>query len=215
MANMQEELLEVAKAHNDTLWNTCAEIWNYILSQRQDMQENYFSTFLSQIYLEDIDITDRQQFFSEEVLSHISDDIDQLGNRIVENLIHQKMAEETFYKNLWEKICDNALLPDRTTQTAFLARLWLDRRIPYYQVEEGCTMENDEFIRISKKIWPILRKAYFILSIPIPQKTQRASLLMELSNEIEDSRDRAVFWASIIAQLRAGPRPIKPPDPIE
>lgn len=209
MAEIQKELLKVAKAHNDTLWNTCTEIWRFILLQEQDVQGNYFSTFLSQIYQEDIGITDYQQFSSEEVLSRISDDIDQLGNRIVENLVQQKMTEEAFYENLWGKICDSALLSDQTAQIAFLARLWLDPRIPYYQVEEGCTMENDEFIRIRQKIWPTLKKAYFILSIPIPQKTQRASLLMKLSNEIGDEREQAVFWASVIARLRRGSRQTK------
>lgn len=202
MSDKQKVLLEIANTYNATIWDTCKETWHFILAQEQEVQEQYFSTFLREISLEDVGITNLQHYFSKEATSRIRNDINQLGNRIVENLVQQRIPEEMFYKSLWSKICDDTLLPDQTAQTAFLACLWIDPRIPYYQVEEGCTMDNDEFDRLREKIWPTLKKVYFILSIQLTQKTQRASLLMKLADEIEDEQERIVFWAYVIAVLR-------------
>lgn len=202
MSDKQKDLLKVANTYNATIWDTCKEIWRSILAQEQGAQEQYFFTFLHEVSLDDVGATDWKQYFSKEAVSLIRNDITQLGNRIVENLVQQRLPEEMFYKSLWDKICDNTLLPDQAAQTAFLACLWTDPRIPYYQVEEGCTMDNDEFDRITEKIWPILKKVYFILSIQLAQKTQRASLLMKLADEIDDEKERTVFWAYVIAVLR-------------
>lgn len=197
---MRDELLKTVQAHHDTIWDTCTEVWNYISAQKSECREKYFCVFLSQVNLEDIENIDIDHYFSKEAISLISNDIFQLENRIMENLIQQKMTEDEFYQNLWGKICDSTLLPDKKAQTAFLVCLWFDFRIPYYQVGQGCRMEDEEFAQLCDQIWPTIKKAYFILSIPMAQKTQRASLLMELADGIEDERERIVFWALVIAR---------------
>ena len=198
---MRDELLKTVQAHHDTIWNTCTEVWNYISAQKSECREKYFCVFLSQVNLEDIENIDIDHYFTKEAISLISNDIFQLENRIMENLIQQKMTEDEFYQNLWGKICDSTLLPNKKAQTAFLACLWLDFRIPYYQVGQGCRMESEEFVRLRDQILPAIKKANFILSIPMEQKTQRASLLMELADGIKDERERTVFWAFVISRL--------------
>lgn len=207
MCAKKRALLECINAHMDDAWSVCTAVWDFILSQSEEDRQSYFSLFLSQIYVEELDFEDASEFLSNDVRDKISEDIHRLVNRVVENLVRQRLPEDVFYQSLWNKICDPALLPDKMAQISFLARLWLDTRIPYYQVGDGCTMEDDEFYRIQDEIWPIIKKAYFILSIPIKQKTQRASLIMNLAAELKDDRERAVFWAGVMAHLKDTARP--------
>lgn len=199
-------LLECIKAHNDTAWNTCSAIWELILSQKPDEMKIYFVIFLSQIFFEDVDAEDDNTFLSSEIFEQITEDIGRLANLVIANLVRNRLSEEEVYDNLWNKITDNTLLPDQKSQVAFLLCLWIDPRIPYYQVGEGCSMEGTEFVRIVDEIWPIVKRADFILAIPFSQKTQRASLVMELSDKLKDERERAVFWACIIAHLSENSR---------
>lgn len=197
----KDALLECIRTHDDTAWNVCTAVWEFILSQKPEEGKIYFFIFLSQIFIEDLDVENEDIFFSSDTLSQIGEDIDRLVNRIIVNLVRQRLSEESFYEHLWNKISDDTLIPDQKAQVAFLICLWIDPRIPYYQVGDGCSMENAEFTRIRNEVWPVIKKADFILSIPFAQRTQRASLIMELADKLKDERERAVFWACVITHL--------------
>ena len=170
-----EKLLQVAIKNNDTLLNTCSSIWKYIIEQPANEQERLFTTFLKQIDFRDIQIVDYKAFF--DTTSRAAADIIALEARIVSNMVQQNISEELFYHNLWNKICDKTLLLEQSAQVSFLERLWMDVCIPYYQITEGCTMEDEEFSNIRQEISQHLKKANYILAYPFQQRTQRASLL--------------------------------------
>lgn len=197
----KDALLGCIKAHDDTAWNVCTAVWELILSQKPGERETYFFIFLSQIFIENLYAENEDTFLSVDTFNVITEDIDRLANRVIVNLLRLRPSEEVFYKNLWNKISDDTLIPDQKAQVAFLIRLWIDPRIPYYQVGEGCSMENAEFACIRDEIWPVIKKADFILSIPFAQKTQRASLVMKLADELMDERKRTVFWACVMSHL--------------
>ena len=159
MCEKKQALLECVNAHMDDAWSVCTAVWDFILSQSEEDQPSYFSLFLSQISIEELDYEDVNEFLPNDVRDKISEDIHRLVHRVVENLVRQRLSEEDFYQSLWNKIGDPALLPDKMAQISFLTRLWLDARIPYYQVGEGCTMEDSEFRRIQDEIWPGTREA--------------------------------------------------------
>lgn len=211
MLQARDQVLEIAKENNSNIWTTCEGVWDFILTLDGDTGEKYFSVFLEQIDVQDmIDIENLQNFLSCDEFLTISPDISNLANRILENLIPQRVSQEAFYETLWEKIGDTSLLPNRSDQIAFLACLKIDPRIPYYQIGEGCTMGNEEYGKIVKKIKPDLNRAGFILFAPIRQKTQRASLLMELADGLQDEREKIVFWADVIARSRSISREKEP-----
>lgn len=201
MSAEKRDLLKCVKAHIETAWSVCAAVWELILSQEPEKQRTYFFTFLSQIFIEDMGVEDETEFLSSNTFNLITEDIDRLANRVIANLVRQRLPERSFYENLWAKISDSTLLPDKDAQTAFLTRLWIDPRIPYYQVGEGCTMANEEFVRIRDEVWPVIKRADFLLSVPFKQKTQRASLIMWLADELQDDREKAVFWACVMAHV--------------
>ena len=206
MADRSKQLLARIEAHNDSAQNACAAVWDLIQAQAPEEGKEYFKTFLSQVYLEDVYKKAGRGFLSDEVIRKMVEKIGDLGNRVVINLVKQGLPEDEFYANLWEKIGDTALLPDREAQIAFLGSLWMDAHIPYYQIGEGCMMDEEEFARIKAKIWPTMKKAFFIMTAPLKQRTQRMSLLMELAEGLADDRERAVYWACIINRVQGSTR---------
>lgn len=87
-------------------------------------------------------------------------------------------------------------------RATFLQTLWMDNRIPYYQLDEGCIMGNDQYRKIIDTIRPSLKKGTFILNANLKYKTERASLLLNIAKELGSEEEQIVFWAFLIDKLR-------------
>ena len=93
------------------------------------------------------------------------------------------------------------MFPDEDEQIYFLFCLCKSNLIPYFQLDDGISMENDEYRDRLKKMSVLLKKADYIMYAPLEQKTQRASLLMDLAQQITDQRDKTVFWAYTLTAM--------------
>lgn len=126
-----------------------------------------------------------------------------LENRLVSNLTQSRVSVEEFYRSLWEKMNDSTLITDSYGRAAFLFFLRIDSRIPYFELDEGCVMEDGRYKELVDKIQPAIAKGSFILSANLKYKTQRASLLMDVANGLENEEERIVFWAVLLGRCRA------------
>lgn len=126
-----------------------------------------------------------------------------LVNTLMEKQIEKRVSEETFYTELWKRVWDDIVLPTHEDRTAFLQILWGDARIPYFQIDEGRSLQEEEFKRIVDKIHLALQKGEFIMNANIPYKSQRASLLIDVANSLDGDAERIVFWGVLIGNLRS------------
>lgn len=203
MTSICNQILNVARERNQTVWDTCQHVLEFILEQDESVRETFFSTFLAQVNIEDVaDFEDGQEsYFSEDALDHMKD-IDDVANRIFEGLFREQVSKESFYEMLWKELCDSLIFHDRLEQAAFLEWLWVNPCIPYYYLGEGCKMSDEAFCETIKKILPEINQARFLLSAPLAQKTQRASLLIKLADGLCDESEKIVFWACVVSQSR-------------
>ena len=125
-----------------------------------------------------------------------------LENRLVSNLTQSRVSVEEFYRSLWEKMNDSTLIADSCGRAAFLFFLRIDSRIPYFELDEGCVMEDGRYKELVDKLQPAIAKGSFILSANLRYKTQRASLLMDMANGLENEEERIVFWAVLLGRCR-------------
>lgn len=196
---MEQAFNQLCALINDnvsSVWACCSAVWEYIESQPAENQEEIFNIFLNEIDLYDFKFSAPPSVDFEEKSGFR--DAKEIEQRIIKTLVSENNTEEAFYHTLWEKINDPYLFETSNEQTAFLCALWSDPRIPYFQLEEGSRMDNDEYQAISLKLKPLLKKANYILNTTIEQKTQRASLLMAIADSIDNEREKTVFWAKII-----------------
>ncbi len=195
-------LVEIIEKNLNNLWTLISDILAYIYSQNSDSQLSVFIAFLKNLDYTDFDFPEIDDHFN------LSDDeyqtfrdVSRTKTRILQNLINANISEDEFYEKIWNKLNDSDLFPNPEDKTALLLTLWLDTRIPYYQLGESCSMENDEYKEIIELLSPKIKKARFIVYSGIEQKTQRTSLLMDVSDTIEDYRQKVVFWSYVISLI--------------
>ena len=197
--NYLEELVSVVHHNPTNIREICEEVWSFIKEKQESDQERYFTVFLRDIDLYDVEIVDDDKLGFEEDDPDYSK-VKDLERRIVGSLVDGNPSEEDFYSQIWAKISDSLLFPDNMSQVFFLTCLWYDSRIPYFQLDEGCLMENEEYQAILEELAPHIKKANFIMSTNLQQRTQRASLLMKIADNIDDNKKKTVFWAFILSR---------------
>ena len=65
--------------------------------------------------------------------------------------------------------------------------------------KNGLKMENDDFSRIAKDNFEYLQKMIFILSAGYEQRTEIASLLLKVLDEVNDYNTKVVLFANLIS----------------
>ena len=126
-------------------------------------------------------------------------------NTILGNLIKQKPDVSKFYLDLWEEITRKTLFATDLDTVAAIIYLCSSSRIPYYKLNDGLKMDDEEFERIVKGSIEYLRKMLFVLSVGYEQRTEVASLLMSVLDEVKDYNTKVVLFANIMSfcEIRA------------
>ena len=114
----------------------------------------------------------------------------------MEGLQGQGVSEQEFYAKLWEYIETSPVLPNDKVRVIALYNCAVDKRIPYYQIDrrQALFMENEEYQAVKGSIGhKILGKMEYILNADFTQKTERASLLLQMLEELTDDKEKCVF----------------------
>lgn len=191
-----------------SLTEVCLEVVEKIneAKENSETQLTIFKTFLTLFDIGDfsLDAKNTPEIFAAK--GETEQDIDVIigvVNNVISNLVERKVTEDDFYINLLNRLLDHGFLQNELRQAIFLQCVWLDNRIPYYQLGEGRHIgNNEEFKRIYKEIEPSLNKGRYIINAKLQYKTQRASLLMDIADSLDTNEQRMVFWASIIDGMR-------------
>lgn len=203
MDNLKNELLEVISGLPKNLESICTQILDFIGGQEKESQPEWLKAFLTEIMLSDIDIDNAEEFLEMEVPNEKAEYVIEMEQRVVSNMVKQRVTVEAFYQALWDKLTDDTLLAEKESKSIFLQYLWLDTRIPYYQLGKGIVLGNEKYREIRGRIQPQIRKGRFILDANLQYKTERSSLLMELAATLGDETERVVFWADLLARQQS------------
>ncbi len=79
--------------------------------------------------------------------------------------------------------------------------IWMDNRIPYFELPETLRVGREEYGQIVDKLLKKEQQARFILASDFKQWSEVSYLLLELLDEVEDKKEKAVLL-SYIFQLR-------------
>jgi hypothetical protein len=109
------------------------------------------------------------------------DDLKQSYGPIVDSSLKMMAAAnppaDEFYDQLYELI-HNPIFKDEKTQAFALYWLLIDNRIPYFQLEQGLRLSDDDWRRLSEKVQPEKAKLNFILAIDFEQRSEEADLIL-------------------------------------
>lgn len=120
---------------------------------------------------------------------------------ILNSALKRKASREEFYSLLWHSIVDDKAMFQEVDDIIYaIYMLWMDESIPYYELEEGIRMSNEQFAEISLKNKALIKKAFYILRAPLEQRTETCALLLNLLSECETEEDKAVVMAQIMGR---------------
>lgn len=170
-----------SKAFADFL--DCAD---YISSSEEKMVEAYFTASKIQV---------------------LEKEYDDLVDGILNKLVSKHLDKKEFYLELWKNVMESDLLFEEEEKKIYaLYRIWVDGRIPYFQIGDGIKMSDDEFKQLVSDTEEFLHEIMFIMNCKFEQKTERSSLLMNVLKKCKNEKEQAVLLAQIISisELKAG-----------
>lgn len=196
--SIQQDIVNILKTSSGERVDIAYAVYNRIMLADSNKSE-VFKFFIE--ISEDIESSDEnhiERIFSEEEKYQYSRDYGKIIDGALEALLKKNYAKRKFYDELWKFIEENPLLDSEKLRAFALYYIWIDFRVPYYELEEGIKMSNDEYSELLGGMMNEIRKARFILRIPTEQKTERASRLVKMLDEIKEERKKAVFMAQIL-----------------
>ena len=195
---IQQNILNILETSSGNRADIAYAIYEQIIVD-DDKKIESFIFFLENS--EDIESSDEkhiQRIFSEEEKYQYIRDYGKIIDGTLEALLKKNYSKEKFYIELWKFIEDNPLLDNKKLKAFALYYIWIDIRIPYYELEEGVKMSNEVYSNIRQKMMNEIKKARFIINCPTEQKTERASRLIKMLEEMAGEKEKAVFMAQIL-----------------
>lgn len=195
-----QKVLKILESAKGQVVDAVAEIYFFMLEEKNPAEALQF-------FLENADGTETDQtlaipvHFSNEEIEYLQSKCKQLVSGIITNLTCQRLGIEEFYEKLWNVIQNNALLESDKEKIYAVYCLWLDNRLPYFQIDKGMRMSNEEFQALSSKLEKKIKRTFYILNAPLKQKTERASLIISLLGECDTEEEKAVILAQALAYV--------------
>ena len=133
-------------------------------------------------------------------LKHLIEQNAKIVDASFEQILLKNLVENEFYQKLWDFISTSTSLESDDARAFAIFHIWKDYRIPYFQLEDGMYMQNEEFKKCSEELYGKIQKARFILSTQLfKQRTSRASVLLDLINSLKTEKEKTVLLAHILS----------------
>ena len=188
-----------AKTDNDRI-NICMYLYNELIHNPASAPE------LLKFFYENADrVESSEEITADSVITEadakkLLSQYAEVVDAIFEQILAKNLPVEQFYTKLWDAISESPTFEDDQAKAFALYYIWIDVRIPYFQLENGLTMSNSEFRNLSESQYESIQKARFILRTKLfKQRTARASVLLNLLESIENEKERVVLMAHILS----------------
>ena len=121
---------------------------------------------------------------------------------VLELHFNEGYAPEEFYTKLWETLAP-LLAPYTDIERGICLLLVVgDGRMPYQAIPRGTRMGEEEYQEIKNAIMPQLLKLSYVLHLPTSQRTESASRILWILEELEDEKQKTVFLSSLMSGLK-------------
>lgn len=127
---------------------------------------------------------------------------DSLIHGYIKALVQNNYPEVKFYDLVWWFISISTVIEEGDKRLPFaLVALWEDSNLPYYCLPEGIRMEENEFNERREKLKNIRSKLLYASDAGFMQRTEKASILLDIINSEEEPGNRAVLMSDVILNI--------------
>ncbi len=192
-------------AHGEKV-NICYAILKIIESASQPQRG-----LILRYFLEDFDtVQSNEELNIEDIVQDIIDkhELDQLKKKygtivdaLFEMILKENPPEDDFYTALWN-VLTNSIFGDEKARAFGLYWVLIDRRTPYFHLERGLRMADDQFKAAVRRVFQKAAKIRFILDSEFQQRSEEADLVLNVLDSVENREDRAALLAIMLLNFR-------------
>lgn len=166
------------------------ERFQYII---EAVQGKTFSEKEESLYISESIINNKTDQYIEELVDYIR------------MLSERNYTADEFYSILYKHVFDGELYPKETSMQSYLLYLLAERTpgIPYYQTKNLLKLSDKEYKSIVDRIQPQIEKSIAMLNRHFKSKTEEASQLYYISQDITSDDERIVYWSVVMSIIRA------------
>lgn len=179
-------------------YDITAEIFRMIKEEKEpDSALQYF--LMNANGIESSEEKEAEIFFTVTEINEYEKKFGKLVEGIIDKLISQKLEEDEFYSQIWNRI----ERPDSEFETEkekvfALYKIWMNRKVPYFKLSDGMKMQNEKYKNIATEKMMQVKKASFIVNSEFEQRTEKSSLLLDLIEQCESEEEKVVMLALIL-----------------
>lgn len=197
----RERMMNLLRTLRGEEINICSEVYK-ILTEEQGRGAELLQFFCENAEsVESSEKVEAQQVFTEGETLDYTKRYGKIVDGILENLLRQKLSITVFYVELWAKITLREVFENEKAQIFALYYVWIDSRIPYFELPESICLEKEEYRQTIDKLRRKVQEARFILASDFEQWTQVSYLLVKVLDTVDDKKEKAVLL-SCIMQIR-------------
>lgn len=119
----------------------------------------------------------------------------------LDNVLENRPSTTDFYKSLYNYLNDKTKWKNENIRAFVFLTVWIDPRIPYYRPESGIKIDEDEFVKITKKISKARGVVKTVIFTKYSLRTEEASVLLKQIEGLATTEEKAVLLAYIIKNV--------------
>ncbi len=129
----------------------------------------------------------------------------QLVDGILDLILQGNPTAEDFYNEAYD-LTQNPVFREFAARAFALHWILIDPRLPYFQLEDGLRMSNDDWNALRRKLRVQSAKIRFILNTDFEQNSEEADLLLRVLHSVDPGVQRVRLIGTILWQLRGDER---------
>ena len=199
---MKQDLYELIKHFDGKVYDLCYKIIN----ESDDLEKDF--QYLCENLLElpqEKEVTIKTYISEEEYefIRKIYDGrIEGILSEIINKVNYGILKQDQFYSELYQKLTQN--FTNKKELAVAFERVVADTRIPFIYLGKPLSMKQKDYAEGIKRNEENIKKIIYILKTNYSQKTEEASMVLNLLESIEDYTDRVIVMAQIIDLLKRG-----------
>lgn len=172
--------------------------------QKSTEPESLFAAVLTAPLPSSSEDTGPSAYIADSVLLEVEEKYSELLDETAKRQMKSNPDQLEYYKKLYNAVFRAGVFPDDVqTQTVLLYLLSEEIVcLPYYPTVNLLSMDNDEFQAIVKRLYPQFQQAIHMLNRHFKRRTEEASQLWEISQQLEPGQDQIVYWAVVLSVIR-------------
>lgn len=145
-----------------------------------------------------------EDYISEYERNQLTERYGKLVDELLAILLKDNQKEEDFYISVMDMI-HNPLFMTEKAKSFVLYYVLIDKRIPYFRLEQGLKLSNEDFKTYNARLRMQRAKIRFILATDFHQKSEEADLLLKEIDKTQGT-ERILLMVHILWRLREDAR---------